>query len=888
MTDLPTGTLTFLFTDIEGSTRLLQRLGAAYPGVLEDHNRRMRGAFAAHGGVEVGTEGDSFFVVFRAASAGVAAAADAQRALGRNGWASGVPVKVRMGLHTGDAALVAGGYVGLDVHRAARIGAAAYGGQVLLSRATAALAEGSMPSGVTIRGLGDHRLRDISRPESLHQLVIEGLPSEFPSIRGGDPTLDSLPVQLTSFIGREREIAAATEQLESARLVTLLGPGGTGKTRLAIELAARVGPRFPDGVRFVPLAAVTDPALVPSAIGQALEIVEAGRGDEPAGARLVEFLRDRELLLVIDNFEQLVASAGFLAELLRAAAKVRMLVTSRSVLGVGGEHVFRVPPMGLPGGSGPVSPDSISRYEALSLFIQRAMAVRPDFMVTSDNASAIAEICRRLDGLPLAIELAASRVRILSPQAILSRLGDRLLLLKHDRDDVPVRQRALWDTIGWSHELLEPAERRLFARLAVFNGGGTLGDLSAVVEATPRPLEIDVLDGLTSLSDKSLLSAIDDERGEPRFGMLRTIREFAVERLSASGEEAQVRDRHLEVFVDLAEEAEPHLLTIRRRPWLDRLERELDNSRAALEWAIQRERNELALRLGASLWRVWQLRGYLREARAWLTSIIELPGADRHARQLARAYEAAGGIAHWQGDQPAERKYYEECVRISRELNDQPMLANALFNLSYSHLPFVLTPDDDPAVAEGLLSEAGQIFKRIRDELGFARVYEARAIQAYFRHQWKTAGELAFAGATRLRGMDDAHYLAWCLDLVGDSALQLGDLDTARTNLREALTLFAAARDLSGAAVIFDELAALALREGDQLAAMRLAGAASELAATTGTSFAAIAGGVPEFGAPDRPTGPVGDPALLTAWEEGRAMTVEEAVAYALQRNIPV
>jgi class 3 adenylate cyclase len=238
MTDLPTGTLTFMFTDIEGSTRLLQRLGAAYPDVLEDHNQRVRGAFAAHGGVEVGTEGDSFFVVFRAASAAVAGAADGQRALGRNGWASGVPVKVRMGLHTGDAALVSGGYVGLEVHRAARIGAAAHGGQVLLSRTTAQLAEGSMPSGVTIRDLGDHRLRDISRPESLHQLVIEGLPSEFPSIRGGDPTLDSLPVQLTSFIGREREIAAATERLESARLVTLLGPGGTGKTRLAIELAS--------------------------------------------------------------------------------------------------------------------------------------------------------------------------------------------------------------------------------------------------------------------------------------------------------------------------------------------------------------------------------------------------------------------------------------------------------------------------------------------------------------------------------------------------------------------------------------------------------------------------------------------------------------------------
>ncbi len=884
MTDLPTGTLTFLFTDIEGSTRLLQQLGAAYPDVLEDHNQRLRGSFSAHGGVEVGTEGDSFFVVFRVASAGVAAAADAQRALARNGWPSDVSVKVRMGLHTGDAVVGGGGYVGLDVHRAARIGAAAHGGQVLLSRAAAELAEGSLPSGVTMRDLGAHRLRDISRPESLHQLVIEGLPSEFPPIRGGDPTLDNLPAQLTSFVGRERELAAAADRLESARLVTLLGTGGTGKTRLAIELAARLGQRFRDGVRFVPLAAVTDAALVPSAIGQALEIMEAGRGDEPAGARVVEYLIDRELLLVIDNFEQLVASAGFLAELLRAAANVRMLVTSRSVLGVAGEHVFRVPPMALPDSSGSVSPDTVSRYEAVSLFVQRAMAVRPDFSVTSDNATAIAEICVRLDGLPLAIELAASRVRILSPQAILSRLGDRLSLLRQETSDVPARQRAVWDTIGWSYELLEPTERRLFARLAVLNGGGTLGETSAVVDGVRRPLGVDVLDGLTSLSDKSLLSAMDDERGDPRFGMLRTIREFASERLSASDEEVEVRDRHLEVFVALVEEAEPHLLTTRRRPWLDRLERELDNFRAALDWAIERERVEPALRLGAALWRLWQMRGYLREARARITAIIELPGAERHPRELSRAYEAAGGIAHWQGDQRSERGYYEQSVRIGRALDDRPMLANALFNLAYAHLPLVLTPDDDPSLPEGLLREAGQIFESIGDDLGSARVYEARAVQAFFRHQWETAAESALEGATRLRMLDDTHYLAWCLDIIGDAALQLGDLDTARTNLLDALTLFAAARDLSGIAVIFDELAALALREGDPPAAMRLAGAASELAATTGTSFAVIARGVPEYRAPDRATAAAGNTTLAAAWEQGRAMTVEEAVAYALQR----
>ena len=887
MSALPTGTLTFLFTDIEGSTRLLQRLGGAYPDVLEDHKKRLRAAFSSRDGIEVGTEGDSFFVVFRAAASGVAAAAAAQRALADDGWPDGASVKVRMGLHTGEAALVGGAYVGLDVHRAARIGAAAYGGQVLLSRASAELAEASLPAGVTTRDLGDHRLKDLSRPERLHQLVIDGLPSEFPPIRGGDPTLDNLPVQLTSFVGRERELRAAAELLTSARLVTLLGPGGTGKTRLAIELAGRLGSRFRDGVRFVPLAAVTDPALVPSAIGQALGIVEAGRGQEPAGARLLEYLRDREMLLVIDNFEQLVASAGFLAELLRAAADVRLLVTTRHTLGVAGEHVFRVPPMALPDAPRPPSPDAVSRFEAVALFVQRATAVRPDFTVTSDNVGAIAEICARLDGLPLAIELAASRVRILSPQAILSRLGDRLPLLKHEGPDVPVRQRALWDTIAWSHELLAPAERRLFARLAVFNGGGTLGEIAAVVEGAAEPLGIDVLDALTSLTDKSLVSVIEDERGEPRFGMLRTIREFAAERIAASDEEVEIRDGHLAVFLALAEEAEPQLLTTRRRAWLDRLEQELDNFRAALDWAVARERVEPALRLGAALWRLWQMRGYLREARARIESILALPGAHAHPRELSRAYEAAGGIAHWLGDQRAERAYYEQCVRIGRELDDPPMLANGLFNLAYAHLPLGLVPDDDPSVPEAWLREAAEIYERIGDDIGSARIYAARAAHAFFRHEWETATQFALEGARRLRTLDDTHDLAWCVDIVGDSALQRGDLDTARTYLLEALTLFAAGRDLSGIAVTMDELAALAMWEGAPLAAMRLAGAARELTATTGTSFAELARRVPEYHRPDREAASPGDRDLAAAWDEGRAMTVDEAVAYALQRHAP-
>jgi len=884
LTDLPTGTLTFLFTDIEGSTRLLQRLGARYPDVLEEHNRVMRVALADHGGHEVATHGDSFFVVFGAASDAVGAVSQAQRSLATHEWPADATVNVRMGLHTGEAGVVEGTYVGLDVHRAARIGAAASGGQVLLSRACTELVEASLPDGVAIRDMGDHRLKDLSRPERLHQLVIDGLRSDFPPIRSADPTLDNLPVQLTSFIGRERELTEVADLLISARLLTLLGPGGTGKTRLAAEVAGRIGGRFPDGVRFVPLAAVTDPALVPSAVGQALEILEAGRGSEPVSSRVADFLRQKEMLLVVDNFEQLIPAAGVLADLLRGAPKVRMLVTSRIVMGIAGEHVYRVPPLALPDPSRPMSPEALVAFEAVSLFVQRAAAVRPGFAVTPENAPAIAEICIRLDGLPLAIELAASRVRILSPQAILSRLGDRLRLLQREGADAPARQRALRDTIDWSHELLEASDRRLFARLAVFNGGGTLADISAVVEGASEPLGVDVLDGLTSLTDKSLLSATEDDEGEPRFGMLRTIREFASERLTAGGDEPEIRERHLVVFLALAEDAEPHLLGAQRRARLDRLEREIDNFRAALDWATDASRVEQALRLGAALWRLWQMRGYLREGRRQIERVLALDGVDRYPRELARAFEAAGGIAHWQGDSAVERSWYEQAVRIARELGDRPMLANGLFNLSYAYLPYDLAADD-PSVPEGLLREARAIFDELEDSVGAARTYEARAAQAFFRHKWEAAAELASEGARRLRPMGDTHYLGWSVDFMGYAALQLGDLETARTNLREALAINGAPRDLSGIALVLDQLAALVLREGDLDGAMRLAGAASELSASTGADVALRVRSIPDYRTPDGAVLRAHSRELEAAWDDGRSMTVEEAVAYALERH---
>ncbi|MGQ0548309.1 MAG: adenylate/guanylate cyclase domain-containing protein, partial [Armatimonadota bacterium] len=425
--ELPSGTVTFLFTDIEGSTDLLQRIGPAYDTLLEAHRWLLRAAIEAEHGHEMNTEGDSFFVVFSSAARAAAAATAAQRALSSHPWPPGAALRVRMGLHTGEATPVGRDYVGLDVHRAARISAAGWGGQILISQATKTLIEHTLPSGASLRDLGEHRLKDLQRPERLFQLAVADLQIDFPALRTLDATPNNLPTQLTSFIGREREVAAARQLLATARLLTLTGPGGTGKTRLSLQLAAEVADQFPHGVYFVLLAPISDPALVASTVAQTLGLAEQ-RGKSPL-ERLQEYLRDKQLLLILDNFEQVVAAAPLLSELLKAGTGSKIVVTSRAVLRVYGEQEFPVPPLQLPDPKHLPTLDSLSQYEAVRLFIQRAVAVKPDFTVTNDNAPAVAEITSRLDGLPLAIELAAARIKILPPRAMLSRLGHRLNLL---------------------------------------------------------------------------------------------------------------------------------------------------------------------------------------------------------------------------------------------------------------------------------------------------------------------------------------------------------------------------------------------------------------------------------------------------------------------------
>ncbi len=532
---LPRGTLTFLFTDIEGSTKLLNALGTdKYHEVLEAHTVALREAFAK--GHEVRIEGDALFMVFATARDALDAAAKGQRALGNMAFPHGAVVRVRMGMHTGEgtpASEKAGAdYVGIDVHRAARIAAVAHGGQVLASGATTMLAGSDLPPGVALRDLGEHRLKDLAQPEHIYQLVIDGCPNDFPALRTLDRTPNNLPMQVTTFIGRDKEIRDGLKLLDGTRLLTLTGPGGTGKTRLSLQLAAEVANQFPDGAFWVPLAPITDPEIVPSTIAHALGVQVAG--NEVPLDRLTEHVRGKRMLLVLDNFEQILSAAPAVSTLLSAAPELKVVTSSRAPLRISGEQQFPIPPLELPDPERLPSLEVLAQSDAVRLFLERARAVKPDFMVTAENAAAVAEIVFRLDGLPLAIELAAARVKLLTPQAMLPRLKQGLDLLTSSAGDRTDRQRTLRGAIAWSYDLLDDGLKRLFARSAVFVGGANLEELEAVC-GPAGDVGHEVLDGVSELVDQSLMRQSETD-GEPRFRMLVTIRDYAVERLEAGGE----------------------------------------------------------------------------------------------------------------------------------------------------------------------------------------------------------------------------------------------------------------------------------------------------------------------------------------------------------------
>ena len=881
MPELLTGTVTFLFTDIEGSTRLLRALGEGWEPILARHRELLRTAFDAGGGKEAGTEGDSFFVAFPTAPGAVAAATAAQRALATEPWPPGAEVRVRIGMHTGEVGFATDSYVGLHVHRASRIASAGHGGQVLLSDATRALVEQALPDGIELRDLGEHRLKDLERPEHLWQLIIPGLQDDFPALGSLDAVPNNLPTRLTTFLGREREITEVQGLLERSRLLTLTGPGGTGKTRLSLEVAGRSLGVYPDGVFFVELASIGDPELVPATIGQALGL--ADRGGRSAVERLVDHVGGRRMLLVLDNFEQVTDAGPAISALLVACPNLTVLTSSRSVLHVSGEQEYPVPSLALPDLAHLPPLTQVGQYESVALFIERARAVKPEFVVTNENAPAVAEICVRLDGLPLAIELAAARIRIFTPQAMLSRLEHRLGLLAGGSRDLPERQQTLRGAIAWSHDMLSDVEQALFAGLSVFVGGAGLEQIEQVCggELAGDPIEV-----LVSLVEKSLVRQSEGVDGEPRFAMFETIREFAVEQATDRGRWDDLRRRHAEVFTTIAEEASSRVMGSSKRTTLDRLEEDHDNLRAAMSWAVDTGSAETALRLGSAMWRFWQMRGYLAEGLERLELALALEHGREHPERRAEALAAAAGVAYWLGDSDRSRAAYEEEIQARRALGDRRGLAEALYGISFTWSIIALQTPESAHQAVAYVNEALDIFRDLGDEAGIGRCEWALGNVSWGMGKTTEAfGHLA-AALEIFEASDDQFMVGWAsyttgLGHVTDDRQAGGNAEAraaAHRWFRRALEIFAEAQDVSGYTLVIDGFAMLATRDGDFDRAARLSGAVSRLELTSGTGLNLWNREVLGF-FPDEIHR---NPEYADAWAAGERMTADEAVAYAL------
>ena len=906
MTDAPGmagGTRTFLFSDIEGSTRLLDELGRdAYTAVLERHRALLRAAFARHGGREEGTEGDSFFVVFDGAVEAVAAAVEAQQALAAEAWPAGVEVKVRMGLHAGEASSSAAGLVGLDIHRAARIAAAAHGGQIVVSDAIRALVIASRDSSISLHGLGSHRLKDLREPQPLSQIVADGLRMDFPPLRSLDARPNNLPTQLTSFVGRERELAEAGALLETNRLVTFTGPGGTGKTRLSLQVAADAAERYPDGLFYVPLESVREPALVLSRVAGAIGLAESG--SRTADVLLREWLASKQVLLVLDNFEQVLGAGPIVADLLRDAAGLSVLVTSRAALHVSGEQEYPVnglptpPDLGqlsslelasLPAEARTVDAASLSTYESVRLFIARATAVRPDFRVTNENAPAVAAIAARRHGMPLAIELAAARIKLFTPDALRTRLEDQLALLSAGARDLPERQQTLRGAIAWSYDLLDEGHRRLLDRLSVFEGGIDLAAAESVCGPAPE-LGIDVVDGLVALADQSLIRSVETS-SEPRFDVLDTIRAFAAEQLAARGEAAEITRRHGNWFLELAQRNAPELAGADQRRLLDQLEREHDNIRAVLDRSAAAGDARTAIGLAHAVWRFWQKRGHLYEARRRLDGMAAEPWSREDPRLRARLMEALGGVCWWQADIRAMRSSYKEAVEIWRGLDDKAELANALYNYMFvfsvpvdpSSPPENLDPDGE---GERASDEAYALYEELGDEHGQGNVLWGRGNTKYFSERDDAGIEDFGQALEKFRRVGDRTMEAWSLHMVGGALLRQRRRDESRPLLQEALRHFLVAGDAAGMTMIIDDLSAQALADEEPERAARLWGAGRALAKATGATLASYTDGWIEAQLRPNVRNTIA-PADLERWAaEGAALSLDEAVAYAL--GIPV
>jgi predicted ATPase/class 3 adenylate cyclase len=863
-TTLPEGTVTFLRTDLEGSMGLLRALGPRYDELNQAHLQLVRRAVEEEDGYLVRTEGDALFAVFTDATRAARAAAGIQRGMATHDWPAEHPFRTRIGIHSGPAHRVGDDYGGFEVNRAARIAAAGWGGQVVVSDSARALISDDETAGWNLRDLGAHRLKDLPEPERLFQLEVAGLPGDFPPLRSGIGPADRLPQRLTSFVGREEELAALDGLLDRSRLLTLTGPGGTGKTTLALELARRRAASFADGACFVDLQAVRDRELVRAEVARGVGLLDGALGS--AADRLLGYVGTLELLIVIDNFEQVVSAADVVGDLLAASPRSVVIVTSRVGLRLRSEQEYPVRPLG-------IDDARTGTSDAVRLFVDRARRVRPELRMSDADLDVVTEICRLLDGLPLAIELCAARAGVLPLAAIRDRLHEHRPLPGSGPRDLPDRQRTLDETVAWSHDLLEPPGQRLFARLAVFEESFDHAQAESVCGPAGE-LGVDVLDGIVGLAEHSLLARVDDPVGGVRFRWLETIRDHARGRLRATGEEAHMRARHARAYAALATEAATFLPGRDQAWWLERLAADDANLGTATRHAIGGGDVDSALRLASSLWRYWLQSGRLAEGRELIAKALALPGAEAETPLRVATLDAAGGLAYWAGDVATANAVYEEELALARAIGDRPGEALALLDLFFTR-----EYGTDIAAALATRTEAEAIYRELGDDFGVARVEQSGFLILLARgvHDPEAHMDELQRRAVAAEALDDPWLSRVAYAFRAFEALQAGDLPRAMDRLAQAVRADLAVHERTDAALAlqFAVIVAPALGRPDAAAMIHGAaqGAFERLGIRSPASYEEL-GGVDPLPMIAAALGPESYDACVA---RGRRLSIEEA-----------
>jgi predicted ATPase/class 3 adenylate cyclase len=915
----PSNTLTFLFTDLEGSTRLWEAFPDRMQGALARHDEILRQAIEANGGRLIKTTGDGVHAVFDSGHGGVAAALQAQQALAQSKWDEIRPhaLRVRIGLHTGEAEARGGDFYGPSLNRAARLMSAAHGGQTLLSTSTASLVRDELPAQAALRDLGEHRLKDLIRPEHIFQLIHPHLPAEFPPLRSLDASPNNLPIQITTFIGREHELQQARERLQACRLLTLIGPGGTGKTRLSLQVAAETLHLFPDGVWVAELAPITDPSLVERTVASVFGLRE--QMGMPLHELLLDYLRDKELLLVIDNCEHLVESCAQLIEqLLHACAKLKIIASSREALGIAGETVYRVPSLTLPEGSDD-SPASLAASESVQLFVERASAANPSFSLNESNASAIAQICRRLDGIPLALELAAARLTVFSAEQVAARLDDRFRLLTGGSRTALPRQQTLRALIDWSYDLLSEPERSLFRRFSVFAGGCTYEAIEKVCH------QLDVLDLLSQLVNKSLV-AVEGEGREPRYRLLETVRQYARDKLLEMGEAEQARDAHFDFFIRFVDMAGEKLGTAEALEWVRRLDAEHDNIRAAIEWGMEKHLPE-TLRIVPLLARFWIRRGHEEEGRRIVAALVERAGrlpvpegeaGNKWQALVGGVWNSGAMLAYSQGDNGRGIPLAQQAVALARESGDTRLLSQALAFQGAATVFLGRFEEAEPLLEQaleagratgdrtltgmplGMLGQALAI-KEPASSVAQRHISEGAALVAEGGDRWITAMSLlSLAMGSSIRGdysdarlrfaalaplfqeLGDRHRLNMVNSELAHIERREGQFDKAEAAYRGTILQWKRLGHRAAVAHQLESFAFVAQAREDRFKAARLYGAAEALRERIGIAMTPMEQSEYDVEIA-RLRAAMAEKDFADAWKDGRAMTLEQAVALALE-----